>query len=308
MVYLINVLIIAACIVGLWGGAVWVVESASRIAKRLGMSELVIGLTVVAIATSAPEFAVTVSAALRGQSAISVGNVVGSNVFNLGIILGIVALFKTLTTNRKLLFRDSMLLLATGIMLLIFFYDLRLVFYEGVILSGTLVTYVTVLIIQKDKDAAEEVPTGKFKLMDIPILIAGVAIIITSAHFFVESATVLARLFGVSEWIIGMTIVAVGTSTPELATSLVAIYKDRHGISVGNLIGSDLFNLLGVLGVASILRPLNIQAAEYGSLMLLVASIPVFMLVVRSKWRITKLEALLLIGVSLLRWGYDFLQ
>lgn len=302
----LDILIIIVCIFALWGGAVWVVESASHIAKKIGLSELVIGLTVVAIATSAPEFAVTVYAALTDQSAISVGNVVGSNIFNLGIILGLVALYSSLKTTRALLYRDSMLLFFTGILLLIFYSDLRLVWYEGLILASILVIYITILVRQK-QPIEEEVPEGEFKLIDIPKLMIGIVLIVGGAHFLVGSASDIARIFGISEWMIGITIVAAGTSAPELATSVVAIVKGKHGISAGNLIGSDLFNLLGVLGVASMLKPLSINSSEYTSLILLVAAFLVIMIMIRTGWKISKVEGAILIGIALFRWSFDFI-
>ncbi len=304
----LNTLIIAGAIFGLWGGAVWVVESASRLAKKLGLSELVIGLTVVAISTSAPEFAVTVSAALKGQSAISVGNVVGSNIFNLGFILGLVAIFSKLKINKRLLYRDGSLLFGTGIILLIFFYDHTLTFFEGILLAGTLVIYVVYLIHHKEKgDIVEEIPTGEFKWLDVPKLIVGVGLIIVSADYLVEAASQLARVFGVSDWMIGITIVAAGTSMPEFATSVVAVSKGRHGISAGNLIGSDLFNLLGVLGTAAIIRPLHIQTNEYIGLILLAASYVILLIMMRTGWRISRTEGILLILIALLRWSIDFI-
>lgn len=307
MSYILDILIIIVCIFALWGGAVWVVESASRIAKKIGLSELVIGLTVVAIATSAPEFAVTVYAALTDQSAISVGNVVGSNIFNLGIILGIVALYSTLTTSRDLLVRDSLLLLFTGILLLIFFYDLKLAWFEGLILFSTLVIYIYILIKQKQTVVEEEIPEGEFSWIDVPKLIIGAIVIVAGAHFLVSSASNVARLFGVSEWMIGITIVAAGTSAPELATSVVAIIKGKHGISAGNLIGSDIFNLLGVLGIASMLKPLHIMQTEYTSLILLVVTLVIIMVMIRTGWKISKIEGAILITIALFRWSFDFI-
>ncbi len=304
----LNTLIIAGAILGLWGGAVWVVESASRLAKKLGLSELVIGLTVVAISTSAPEFAVTVSAAVKGQSAISVGNVVGSNIFNLGFILGLVAIFSKLRISKRLLYRDGSLLMGTGILLLIFFYDRTLSQFEGILLAATLIIYVVYLIKHKEKgEIVEEVPTGKFRWIDIPKLIIGVGIIIISADYLVEAAAALARHFGVSEWMIGITIVAAGTSMPEFATSVVAISKGRHGISAGNLIGSDLFNLLGVLGTAGIIHPLHIQTNEYTGLILLAVSYVILLIMMRTGWRISRKEGILLILIALLRWSIDFI-
>ena len=306
MIFLVDIIIVILCIFALWGGAVWVVESATRIAKKFGLSELVIGLTVVAIATSAPEFAVTVYAALTDQSAISVGNVVGSDIFNLGVILGLVALFSTLVTSRALLYRDSVLLFATGVLLLIFFADLKLVFFEGLILFSTLLIYIYVLIRQKTP-IEEELPEGPFTFWDVPKLIVGAIAIIAGAHFLVESSSNIARYFGVSEWMIGITIVAAGTSAPELATSLVAVIKGRHGISAGNLIGSDLFNMLGVLGVASMLRTLNIQSSEYISLVLLAATLLILLVMIRTGWRISRIEGGILIAIALFRWSYDFI-
>jgi len=292
--------------IGLWGGASWVVESASKIAKKIGMSDLVIGLTIVAIATSAPEFAVTVSAALRDQPAISVGNVIGSNIFNLGIILGFVALVSPIPISKKLLQRDGSLLLGTGFILLIFFSDFMLSMLEGMILFITLVVYIIVLIKQKE-NIEDEVPEGKFKFMDVPKFILGVGIIILSANFLVESASNIARIFGISEWLIGITIVAGGTSMPELATSLVAVQKKRHGISAGNLIGSDLFNMLGVLGVASIIKPLSLESSEYISLVFLAITLIIIMFMMRTGWKISKWEGLILIIIAFCRWGYDFI-
>lgn len=304
---LINILIISLCILGLWGGATWVVETASRMAKKLGLSDLVIGLTIVAIATSAPEFAVTVSAAFRDQSAISVGNIVGSNIFNLGFILGFVAIVSPIAIPKILFKRDGFLLFGTGILLLIFFYDLTLTFIEGTILASILVGYVIYIIKQGEEIDEEEIPEGDFKWLDIPRFIIGVATIIISANYLVDSASEIARIFGISEWIIGITIVAAGTSMPELATSIVAVTKKKHAISAGNLIGSDLFNMLGVLGVASVIKPLSIGDSEFISLVILAITLLVLLIMMRTGWKISRTEGIFLIIIALFRWGFDFL-
>lgn len=298
---LFNVLIIAATIVGLWGGAHWVVEASSKIAKKLGMSELVIGLTIVAFATSAPEFAVTISATMANKMAISVGNVVGSNIFNLGIILGLVAVFGSVKTTRAILYRDASLLVLTGLLLILFFFDLKLELYEGIILVTVLVSYIIYLIRAK-ADSDEEVPEGDFKWTDVLILLVGITLIIGSAHFLVISASEIARQFGISEWMIGITIVAAGTSVPELATSLVALFKGRYGLSIGNLIGSDLFNMLGVLGTASIIRPLTISQTDYYSLLILAAYLIFLFVFMRVGWRISKVEGFVILLIALFRW------
>lgn len=301
----LNIFIILITILGLWGGAVWVVDSATHIAKKLGVSELIIGLTVVAIATSLPEFAVTVSAAIKGRSAISLGNVVGSNIFNLGFILGLVTVIKSISIPKKLLTRDGFLLLGTGIMLLIFFWDHELNFFEGILLVSTLGIYLYILYKQKES-IDEEVPGGNFKWIDIPKLIIGVGVIILSANYLVDSASAIARHFHVSEWLIGITIVAAGTSMPEFATSIVALKKGRHGISIGNLVGSDLFNMLGVLGTASIMKPLHISSSEYFGLILLAISYIILLIMMRTGWKLSRVEGILLLLIAIIRWSIDF--
>ncbi len=298
---LINVTIIIGTVFALWGGAVWVVESASRIAKKFGLSQLVIGLTVVAIGTSAPEFAVSISAALAGKLSISVGNVVGSNIFNLGIILGLVAIMSSVKTNKTLVSRDGTLLIIAGILLVIFFYDLELSIFEGILLVLTLSIYMFVLFRSKSP-IEEEIPEGEFTWKDIPMIIIGIALIIAGAHFLVESSSEIARSYGISEWMIGITIVAAGTSIPEFATSVVAITKGKHGISIGNLIGSDLFNLLGVLGVASIIRPLAISQSDYYSIIILSLYLIFLLAMMRFRWQIGKVEGTILILIAIFRW------
>lgn len=297
----VNLLIISATMIGLWGGAHWVVESASKIAKKLGISELVIGLTIVAFATSAPEFAVTVSAAMAGKMGISVGNVVGSNIFNLGIILGLVAIFGAIKANKILLYRDASLLVITGLLLILFFYDLILSPYEGIILVLVLISYV-IFLIRSKTDSDEEIAEGDFRWYDFILLIVGVLLIIGSAHFLVTAASEIAREFGISEWMIGITIVAAGTSIPELATSLVALFKGKYGLSIGNLIGSDLFNMLGVLGTASIIRPLTISQSDYYSLLILAAYLVFLFIFMRIGWRINKIEGAIILLIALFRW------
>jgi cation:H+ antiporter len=305
MNYAIDSIIVVATILGLWWGAVWVVEAASRIAKRLGVSELIIGLTVVAMGTSAPEFAVTVGAALKGQGDISIGNVVGSNIFNLGFILGGVALVRAIATSRSLVYRDGAVMIGITFLLLFFLRDLTMDRWEGAILFTLLLVYIGYLIYSREP-MEEDIPEGDFQWLDIPRLLAGLALIVTSGHFLVESASSLARAFGVSEWVIGVTIVAAGTSAPELVTSLIAVLRGRYGISAGNLIGSDIFNLLGVLGLAALLRPMSIDASAYSSMYLLSGMVIMVVIMMRTGWKISRWEGGLLVLINLVRWWMDF--
>lgn len=293
-----DILILLLSILGLWWGAVWVVESASRIAVRLGISEIVVGLTIVAFGTSAPEFAVTLTAAVRGLPDISIGNVIGSNIYNLGFILGGVALIKSISTSRTLVFRDGSLLIGTSILLLIFLSDLKMERWEGLVLFCILIAYLIFLFSRKES-IDEEIPSGSFHWYEIPRLITGLALIIAGGLFLVTSSTSLARSFGISEWVIGVTIVAIGTSAPEFVTSLVAVNRGKHGISAGNLIGSNIFNLLGVLGLASLLRPMTVDSGAFGSIILLTGLAAAVVIIMRTGWRISRLEGALLILINL---------
>lgn len=306
---LINGFIIILTIIGLWYGAVMLVDSAARLARRVGLSELVIGLTVVALGTSAPEFAVTTTAALNGQANISVGNVVGSNIFNLGFILGGVVLIRAISTTSKLVYRDGVFLVATSFLLLWFMRDLTLQPVEGVVFLLLLLLYIGYLIYQREAPD-EELPAGDFSWWDIPKLIIGIGIVLVSARFLVDSATLIAFELGVREWVIAVTVVAAGTSAPEMATSFVAVVRGHSSISVGNLIGSDIFNKLGVLGLAALLQtqatPLIIDEAGWSSLLLLCLMVSLVLIMMRTGWRLTRWEGGLLVGINLVRWVFDF--
>ena len=295
-------------------GAHWVVESAARIAKRWGVSELVIGLTVVALGTSAPEFAVTLVAAFEGHGNISVGNVVGSNIFNLGFILGGCALVRAIPIDPTLLRRDGTVLGGTTLLLLALIgWDLRLDRHDGVLLFILLGAYLWYLFRQRragvdhgDEDERSSATRRESSLpRDGALLLLGLLCIVGGSHFLVESATVIARGFGVSEWVIGVTIVAAGTSAPELATSLAGVLKGRYALSAGNVVGSDIFNLLGVLGLAGMLRPMEIDVMARISLFALCGMVLLVLLFMRTGWRVSRLEGLALVAIAASRWGLD---
>jgi cation:H+ antiporter len=300
-------LILALSIAALWIGAGYLVEGATRLAKRLGISELIIGLTVVAFGTSAPEFAVSIGAALKGQSDISIGNVVGSNIFNLGFILGGVALLRPIHTSRALIRRDGAILIGVTILLLAFFRDLALARWEGLVLMGCLAAYLGLLFLRGEAPE-EDLPQGRFHRMDLARLAGGLALVIVGGHFLVDAAVGLARAFGVSEWLIALTIVGAGTSAPEMATSLAAAVKGRHGISAGNLIGSDIFNMLGVLGLAGAIHPLVLNPNSYLSLIVMSASVILVVVFLRTGRLLTRWEGAALLAISLGRWAFDALR
>ncbi|RLM59413.1 sodium:calcium antiporter [Halobellus sp. Atlit-31R] len=260
----VHTALVVAAIVGLGISADQFVAGAGGVARRLGLSGLLVGLTVVAFGTSAPEFAVTLNAALTAKSNISVANVVGSNIFNLGFILGGVALIKALPVSTALVRRDSLsLILGTGVVLAVLS-DLRLSRIEGGLLVALLVGYLALLVrTGSEQLSGETITAGDSGWIDVARAVAGLAGIILSAHILVSSAASLARIAGVSEWLIGVTIVAAGTSAPEFATSVAAARRDQAGLSAGNLVGSSIFNALGVLGLAAAIRPLSVVPTAF---------------------------------------------
>ena len=295
----------------LWKGADWLVDSAAEIAHSLKVSDLIIGLTVVAFGTSAPEFAVTISAAVTKQTDISIGNVIGSNIFNLGFILGGTAIIRPISTNEKMFNRDGLfLLIVTALIFFLFFgfngwtSDDNYTRIEGLILFSLLIGYITFLFIKKDPP--EEISPEKATIMSYVFFFTGLILIVLGGHLMVTHASNIARFYGISDWVIAVTIVAAGTSAPEFATSIAAAIKGRHGIAIGNLIGSDLFNLLGVLGLAGIINPSVITQDIFDSVFILVLMVGLTLLLIRTKWKISRAEGALLVSINLIRWYFDF--
>ncbi len=304
----IDVLIVIGCIFGLYFGADWLVAAAVRIARKLGVSPLFIGLTIVAIGTSAPEFAVSISSAARDEIAISVGNIVGSNIFNIGFILGGLACFMVVPTTRKLVFRDGGILIGTTVLLILFFLDGLMVWWEGVIFLTILISYIGWLIYQQE-EIEEELDEEEFRWTDIALLVFGIAVVIVSSTWFVSSASEIAEFFNVSQYVIGVTIVAFGTSAPEIATSVVALLRGDSDVSAGNLVGSNLFNQLGVLGLASIITPgrqMIIAPNVIESAFVLLFLTVVVVWVMRTDWKITRAEGILLFFIAAISWTLNF--
>ena len=308
---ILDFILVLLSILMLWKGADWLVDSAAEIAHSLKVSDLIIGLTVVAFGTSAPEFAVTISAAITKQTDISIGNVIGSNIFNLGFILGGTAIIRPISTSKKMFNRDGLfLLIVTALIFFLFFGfngwtpDDIYSRVEGLILFSLLIGYITFLFIKKDPP--EEISPGNATTMSYIFFFIGIILIVFGGHLMVTHASNIARFYGISDWVIAVTIVAAGTSAPEFATSIAAAIKGRHGIAIGNLIGSDLFNLLGVLGLAGIINPSVITQDIFDSVFLLVLMVGLTLLLIRTSWKISRAEGTLLVSINLIRWYYDF--
>jgi len=308
---ILDAFLVLTSIVMLWKGADWLVDSAAEIAHSLKVSDLVIGLTVVAFGTSAPEFAVTISAAITKQTNISIGNVIGSNIFNLGFILGGTALIRPIITTPKLFFRDGFFLLISTVLIFFLFFgidgwsvDDAFSDMEGLFLFSLLIGYIIFLFVKKE--VPEEIHPHGATYQTYLVFFIGLILIVYGGHLMVTHASSIARAFGISDWVIAVTIVAAGTSAPEFATSLTAAMKGRHNIAVGNLIGSDLFNLLGVLGLAGMINPATIEKDIYMSIFNLVLMVGLVLFFIRTNWRIGRIEGGILVTINLIRWYFDF--
>ena len=252
-------------------GAEILVRGASRLALATGMSPLVIGLTVVAFGTSAPELAVSIGAAHSGAPDIALGNVVGSNITNVLLILGVSALIAPLVVARQLIRVDVPIMVAVSVLALVFSLDGGISRVDGAILAALLAGYILlqVRLGRADPAAADTTldtvdgpPRGaRAWILNIALVGGGLALLILGANWLVDSATQIARQFGLSELVIGLTVVAVGTSMPEIATSIIATIRGQRDLAVGNVVGSNIFNILGVLGVAAVVSPTGIPVS-----------------------------------------------
>lgn len=271
-------------------GADWFVEGSAGIANKFGIPQIVIGLTIVAMGTSMPEAAVSISAALRGSAEITIGNVVGSNIMNILVILGLTAVVRRIAVQKTTIHYEIPMVIGMTVLLAVMgLQDNIISRAEGVILLGCMVVYMLYLlrlakrgvVENEELDAyAAQASVGKLILF----VVVGVAAIIFGSHVVVEAASAIARIFGMSERFIGLTIVAFGTSLPELVTSVTAARKGNSDIAVGNIVGSNLFNIMFVVGITAIIVPVVYQPAFWvDSLVALAAAVLLLVCVYKGK-------------------------
>jgi len=264
----------------LYFGADWLVNGAITLSLHFGLSPLIVGLTVVALGTSVPEALVSVQAAIGHQGGIAVGNVVGSNILNIAMILGLSALINPLKVNSHIVKADVPLLVGATFMLVVLLEDFHISRMEGAFLLLCIAGYVVGNIMTVKKSTPEEnklegleVPkdTGKTLWRDIALLIVGIITLGFGSNFLVKGAVDLARIWGLSEALIGLTIVSIGTGTPELATALMAAYRKSADLAIGNAVGSNLFNIMFVLGLAGLVAPLDAKGINSTDLYVMLA-------------------------------------
>lgn len=258
---LTQVLLLVVGFVLLVKGADWFVEGAASIADKFGIPQIVIGLTIVAMGTSAPEAAVSISAALKGSAEITIGNVLGSNILNILIILGLTSVIRTIFVQRTTIHYEIPMVIGITVLLAVMGLQNHVVSrLEGVILVGCMVIYMMYLLRLAKRGSIDNEELDKFAEKSsmaklIFLVIIGVAAIVWGSDIAVNAATAIARIFGMSERFIGLTIVALGTSLPELVTSVTAALKGNCDIAVGNIVGSNLFNIMFVVGITAIITP-----------------------------------------------------
>lgn len=272
---ILNFLSIAIGLTALYFGGTWLVDGASRLARSLGIPALIVGLTIVSFGTSLPELLVSLDAALRGSSDIAVGNIVGSNIANIGLILGAAALVYPVTVHIDLLRREIPIMIGVSILTLILFLDGQISRTDGFVLLVAFLVFLVMTVIltrqaqatdktfakeEAELEAEEEPLIGVAERpREIGRIILGLVVLLIGARFTVDGAVSLARGLGISELVIGITLVAVGTSLPELAASVIAALKRQSDIAIGNVVGSNIFNLLLILGATSAITPIQVS-------------------------------------------------
>jgi len=305
----LDVLVLVAGIGVLYFGAEALVRGAARLAAALGISPIVVGLTVVSLGTSAPELVVCVVAALEGRPGLATGNVLGSNLANMGLILGLTALITPLGVQQRVVARELPIMIAITLGLFVLGWDLAIGRVDGVVLIGMLAGYLVYVfraveeavpgILDEYEELVEsdEPERAKPKLRDLVLVVAGSGGLVVGGYAIVEGAVGVGTSLGISEVVIGLTVVAVGTSLPELATSVVAAIRKEADIAVGNVIGSNIFNLAGILGVTSVVAPIPLERTVLSHELAAVTLMSLLLFpLVRLDWQLRRWEGAFLLA------------
>lgn len=291
MEMLIQILVLAAGFTMLVKGADWFVDGAAGIAAKFGIPPLVIGLTIVAMGTSAPEAAVSITSAIRGNAGITVGNVVGSNIMNILVILGIASLIAPIAVGKSTVKVEiPFMLFVTGLLLALGYSGNQIGFLEGVVLWIAFLAYLGYLLWSAKKnpvETEEEQPRPVWKLL---LLVGvGMGLIMWGSDLAVDAASAIAKMLGMSDRLIGLTIVALGTSLPELVTSVAASRKGEADIAIGNIVGSNIFNILFVAGTTALITPVTFEAGFVADTLIAAAAGILLWLCVFRKGRLSRL-------------------
>lgn len=292
-------------------GADLFVEGASDLATKLKIPAMIIGLTIVALGTSAPEAAVSVTSALTGSNAIAVSNVVGSNVFNTLVVIGATALMVNLNVTKDTLKQDYPILLGSSLLLLLFIYtNSQISRIEGIILLILIISYIIFLIFKARKES-KDMPVGTTHLTPARIglyIIIGIIGIGLGGNFVVESSKEIALSLGMSETLVGLTIVSIGTSLPELITSLTAAYNNKTDIAIGNAIGSNIFNILFILGLTDSISPIATTGIMFTDTLIMIIVIIISYVLAYDKHEFDRKDGLILLGLFIVYSAYIIIR
>ena len=302
----ITILLIIGGLALLAIGAEGLVRGSSSVALRMGITPLVVGLTIVAFGTGSPELVVSVGSALNNNSGLALGNVIGSNISNIALILGIAAVIKPLSVRAEIVRRETPIMIVITGLLWLLLYDGELSRFDGAILTigAFAYTFLTYYLskqkqkkeVEEEFEEAYEQPKGSV-WKDVVFIITGLALLILGAHFLLEGAVTIAKYFGLSEVVIGLTIVAIGTSLPELATSAIAAKKGEADVALGNAIGSNVLNILAVLGITALIQPISLAGVRTLDLRVMFGSAILLNVLLGRNFVLDRIEgALLLIG------------
>lgn len=288
-------------------GADFFVDGSSSIAKIMKVPSVVIGLTIVAMGTSAPEAAVSITAGISGSNEIAISNVVGSNIFNMLVVVGVCALIKPFALDKTILKRDFPVNIVASVVLLgLMMLGSALGLIDGITLLVLMTAYITWLVvaaIKNREESSEEIKTLS-PLLSIVYIVGGLAAVIFGGDLVVDNATILAQAMGWSETLIGLTIIAIGTSLPELVTSIVASRKGENGLALGNVVGSNIFNIMFILGLSSSVSSIAVDSRAISNVVfLIVMTILMFLLCVIRK-KLTRVEGAVMVSLYAAYTGY----
>ena len=303
---LLDILLIVVGVVLVLKGADWLTEGASALARRMRVPEIIIGLTIVAAGTSAPELFVSLVSALNGTPDLAVGNVVGSNTMNAMLIVGVAAIVAPVTISRDTVRKDIPFSVAASVLLILLAFDMFLGRFDGIILLAGFAVFMAYTLMQaKAGSDAEGVQTEQSSVWkNVFFLLMGLAGLVVGSNVFVGSASNVAYALGISEGVVGLTIVAGGTSLPELATSVVAARKGQSAIAIGNVIGSNVFNILLILGLTAAISPLQIEGITTIDMAVMLVSVALVWLFSRTRYTVERWEGAVLVAGYLVYLGW----
>ena len=290
-------------------GADLFVDGSSSIAGILKVPSVIIGLTIVAMGTSAPEAAVSINAGFAGNSDISLGNIVGSNIFNLLVVIGACAVIFPARSNEEILKRDLWWNIGASVLLLITIFDGNLSRLEGIIFLAIFVFYLGLMVKSAMKNRIEETPMDVLPLWkSLLFVVLGLAAVVFGGDMVVDNASMIAKAWGMSDTLVGLTIVAIGTSLPELVTSITASKKGDSGIALGNAVGSCLFNILFILGMASTLTPINAVPELIIDTAILIAVTILILIVAKTGKKTNRMEGIICVAAYIIYTAYIIMR